>query len=575
MLRTCLRLCLCTAPRPAACSSFTMDATVRRRPQRLSHVQAEAVRSAVVSTLSFGASEWCSEAVLAYGALLLKAWQAGPDGLEDLRSLPGPHPLVEALGERARRCFPSPPPHICLSMAADGDSLPPFVHTLVKKSWQAVLRHRQGTRSGPAAAAAPRVSLPARPSCYCRQRASASSAPAPALRRSIPIGGRLPAPDEPLSPSPATRALVAACLCSGMCPSPPPPRRPIRRLPLPVQLADPAAGRALLARLPLEPLSSRDRASRRVARVDSWRLPRLLDGPSDAAIFTYSRVASAVGVSPPATTATLRHALRGLVYRRTWPTPLASSSGFLWIIRRAGARPVGPRGLAVALGYGSYLPAIRAMAQAVTRAQATAIMGQSVHFGATKAVLCSGADLPGWPPMRQNLTFALMGSGAGLWALPIVEAVPSARYVAFAEAHPRARAAHDALWSSLGQAPTWFRWAHDHPALLAFPAVDILLVSLPCAPFSSCNRQYPAGVEAALLDLASAMRVACRSQSRAVIIEQTASLRLRSRDRARHAFEAILQAATPFSWRMVFVCPSLHLGQPISRPRVFYIGVRA
>ena len=227
----------------------------RQRACRLSTAQATAIRLHVMSCLPPAASEWSGEADTEFGLLLRRAWHAGPDELAALRTQPGPHPIMEALRERARRCVQASEPQVSLSLAGDGGLLPALAPGLVRLSWRAVIRHRRSS-CPPEPALLPGSSVLQAPSGTPASPSASSPPPStPALptsaatpRRSIPIGGRLPPPDRPLPPPHPSRALVAACLRNGPRPPPAPPRRHIQRIPLRSRLADCIDGRTFFPR---------------------------------------------------------------------------------------------------------------------------------------------------------------------------------------------------------------------------------------------------------------------------------------------------------------------------------------
>ena len=86
---------------------------------------------------------------------------------------------------------------------------------------------------------------------------------------------------------------------------------------------------------------------------------------------------------------------------------------------------------------------------------------------------------------------------------------------------PIARVAHHAFWQSLGQQPTLWHAAEDPSLAKREHSVDIELVTLRCAPFSTKNRAFPTGCEAALRELRAVMKNVHVRSPRLIVLENT------------------------------------------------------
>ena len=326
--------------------------------------------------------------------------------------------------------------------------------------------------------------------------------------------------------------------------------------------------------------------------VRSWRLERCLasvgqDNPgrqADDAIFVISRMATAVR-----DWRRTRRAPEGLVpvevvqrqlHRGILKTPLASSQGHWWRVRELG--PAEATFVQEAMGYGRWRTTCRVLEPLLTDLQLRAAWGQSVHADVTAWAWQHGfprtaAETPNDTETRGPLTLALVGSGAGMWALPYLRLHPRATVEYMCEPHGVMRDACRALMREVGSTPAAYGWAHEEATLQSAKFVHDMAVSISCAPFSEANRRYPKGVPDALAQLAGVIRLIEATRPWRVLIEQTGSLVKASRDDARGAYECILLQlrASGYRLRRWRACPARDFCGVMYRRRVFYLIARS
>ena len=178
------------------------------------------------------------------------------------------------------------------------------------------------------------------------------------------------------------------------------------------------------------------------------------------------------------------------------------------------------------------------------------------------------------PPLRRKL--ALIGSGAGLWALPYRQLYSESTIEYICEPHRIMQEACTALFHTQEPAPAIFGWAHEERTFQHAPAVHDMAVSIACAPFSEANRTYPAGVPGALAQLAGVVRLVRATRPWRIVIEQTGSLMKGSRLEARAAYENILRQLVEHGYRVRRwrACPARDFYGIVQRNRVFYLIAR-
>ena len=342
-----------------------------------------------------------------------------------------------------------------------------------------------------------------------------------------------------------------------------------------------------------------------LAEVRSWQLHRCLLATEwnvggvrlrvDDAVFVLSRMATAVrtwrAAQQDSSTVVPVDILQPHLHRGVLRTPLASSQGHWWRIRELG--PVEAEFIQEAMGYFLWAPRCgETLAPCLSETQLRAAWGQSVH-----------ADVVWWawhhgfppermerasllhrvprepqeslPPLRRKL--ALIGSGAGLWALPYRQLYNESTIEYICEPHRIMQEACVALFRTQAPAPAVFGWAHEEGTFQRAPAVHDMAVSIACAPFSEANRKYPAGVPGALAQLAGVVRLVRATRPWRIVIEQTGSLMKGSRLEARTAYENILRQLIEHGYRIRRwrACPARDFYPAIvQRNRVFYLIAR-
>lgn len=254
------------------------------------------------------------------------------------------------------------------------------------------------------------------------------------------------------------------------------------------------------------------------------------------------------------------------------PTATASPNGH-WHDAATG-RPLQLPQFAALMGVLWCVPRLAATLAVVTASQLRSLLGQGCHGGSMELVLARARSRMGSQRWLGLQSFSSLGAGVGCAAAAVAKALGSGcRYVAWAEGCAIAQRAHEAYWADAPTQPKWFCRA-EAPEL-ADPAwrADIEVITLRCAPFSMANRYYPRGRAAALAELQAVMEGVRARGPELVIYENTRGL-WRERD-TRLQVEAILRTTgADYEWESSVVDPARHLGVPVQRARVFYVGVR-
>jgi hypothetical protein len=305
-----------------------------------------------------------------------------------------------------------------------------------------------------------------------------------------------------------------------------------------------------------------------VEEAASWELERL----GSQGVFMFAALREAVAswrLSTEGTSGAVPLALlRQHVREESIPCPTCSSNSRLWSARDT--LPLDELQYAECFGIPTeWQPAVVAASSpmSVSAVNFAAILGQATHWD---SATLAARRLRGRMPSRPK-TFATLGAGVSIMGATLVheyreEATLS--YSWFAESVDRVAAAHEAMWAVKGMAPTRFRRAESDEIT---EHADIELVSLRCAPFSSANRTAGRGRWAALRELVEVMRNLRRRRPLGVIMENTAGVWRLPGWRA--LVEAVIDRGSLYQWEALFTSPKLHSNAPMSRARVFYIGV--
>ena len=318
---------------------------------------------------------------------------------------------------------------------------------------------------------------------------------------------------------------------------------------------------------PYEPRTTQQKEQWR--RVERWGLGRLAD--TEATAFTIGSLLRAMrrwqsgrhkGCKPPL------EAVRAATSSGMAPTATASNTGHVWTY----AGPLCERQLAAYLGTPQMAPVLGQLVseRVVSEAQMRALCGQATHGASMRVAVHRAAAKAGL--QERPVTLAMLGAGVGFsWVQALQELGEGSclSWVAEAEGVTAAAGRVAARW--MGQSPEEHARAEDVALADMRWRVDGEIWTLRCAPFSQAASGAPTGVEEGLQELLAVATVAESRRSTFYVVETTAGL-WRHRD-IRLRYEGVLRAMD-VQWEAIHTSPHRHAGVPVTRERIFYVGVR-
>lgn len=310
---------------------------------------------------------------------------------------------------------------------------------------------------------------------------------------------------------------------------------------------------------------------RQLQRVEGWRLQRLprcqevvfAIGTMDAAVRKWRSKTGRLDVPPLSV-------VRAAARRRVAPTALTSNTGHMWSAQDG---PFCERQMALYLATPCMAEVLRdlVMTKEISEPQMRALCGQATHGESTR--LAVGRALTRAQQRHASVQLAALGAGVGFtWVQALQVAAPGSSLAWMAEAGEVEARTGQAVAARKGQAPLMFTRAEDAGLANRRLRVDGELWTLRCSPFSAAAAASGRGREAALRELHQVATQASARGSKWYVVETTAGL-WRSRE-LRSRYEAILQSMSGVEWEALHTSPHVHAGAPVSRWRVFYIGVR-
>jgi len=252
--------------------------------------------------------------------------------------------------------------------------------------------------------------------------------------------------------------------------------------------------------------------------------------------------------------------LAAMVHARTLPTLTASRADQWWLVKRR--RYMSVLEVARAFGLSDGNPLTAALRAVKCPATAVELAGRGIHSGVAHLLI---QWIDAHAPLPANPTYASSCSGIDFFAAALHEARGGAfQYIHASECRPDARAVLRHAWG-LDDAAV-FPDARA-PAAAGAPCVDLYVASPDCTHFSRRNHDKDAAsLAAGAVAVASTLGFVLAGRARVVVVENVAEP-----DGVASISTALQQA--PYTWHRQKLDALEHAGQPVSRERMFWVGV--
>jgi hypothetical protein len=253
--------------------------------------------------------------------------------------------------------------------------------------------------------------------------------------------------------------------------------------------------------------------------------------------------------------------LSGLVHARTLPTLTSSRADHWWLLKRARYMTVVE--VARAFGLADDNPLTVALRAVKCPTTAVELAGRGIHASVARLIL-RWLDSRGHIPARP--TYASSCSGVDFFAAALHAFRGGAfTYVHAAECRPDARSVLRRAW---GLAESAIHADARDPAASAAPCVDLYVASPDCTHFSRRRHgKTSASIADGAQQVAATLGFVIAGRARVVVVENVAE------PDGVGAINTVLRGA-PYTWHYQRLDALEHAGQPVSREREFWVGLR-